>query len=109
MIYIFFRLLSKKLKFFLGICGVHLNVKFSMPYVEFLPVTIPFIFQIEGEKVDLSLFVPEVCTSHDILKSLDMNAKIVNKDGIVLDKRACKYKLQFHGIFIYEIKLFHMG
>ena len=74
---------------FSGICGVHLNVKFSLPYVEFLPVTVPFVFQIEGEKVDLSLFVPEVCTSHDILKSLDMNAKIVNKDGIVLEKRAC--------------------
>ena len=37
--------------------------------------------QIEGDQLDLSLFVPEVYTSHDILKSLDLNAKLVNKDG----------------------------
>lgn len=65
----------------LAICGEHLNLKFSLPYIEFLPATIPFVFQIEGDKLDLSLYVPEVYTSHDILKSLDMNAKIVNRDG----------------------------
>ena len=39
------------------------------------------MIQIEGDQLDLSLFVPEVYTSHDILKSLDLNAKLVNKDG----------------------------
>lgn len=73
----------------MGICGEHMNLKFSLPYTEFLPPNIPFVFQIEGDKLDLSLYVPEVCTSHDILKSLDMNAKIVNKDGVTHWKREC--------------------
>ena len=50
-------------------------------FSEFLPSSIPFVIQIEGDQLDLSLFVPEVYTSHDILKSLDLNAKLVNKDG----------------------------
>ena len=50
-------------------------------FAEFLPSSIPFVIQIEGDQLDLSLFVPEVYTSHDILKSLDLNAKLVNKDG----------------------------
>ena len=63
----------------IAVCGEHLSLKFSLPYTEFLPPTIPFVFQIEGDQLDLSLFVPEVYTSHDILKSLDANAKIINK------------------------------
>lgn len=30
-----------------GICGEHLNVNFSLPYTEFLPIVTPFVFQIE--------------------------------------------------------------
>jgi hypothetical protein len=43
----------------------------------------------QGEKLDLSLYVPEIHTSHEILKSLDMNAKIVNRDGKSHWKRNC--------------------
>ena len=64
-----------------------MNLKFDLPFTQFLPETIPYVFHIEGDKLDLSLFVPEVYTSHDILKSLDVNAKIVNKDGSVQFKR----------------------
>ena len=71
----------------LAVCGEHLNIKFELPYTEFLPPQIPFVFQIEGDQLDLSLFVPQVYTSHDILKSLDINAKLVNKDGKVGWKR----------------------
>lgn len=38
-----------------------------------------FFFQ--GENVDLVLFLPETNTSHDILYSLDLNAKIVTPEG----------------------------
>ena len=64
-----------------------MNLKFDLPFTQFLPEAIPYVFHIEGDKLDLSLFVPEVYTSHDILKSLDVNAKIVNKDGSVQFKR----------------------
>ncbi len=35
----------------------------------------------QGENVDLVLFLPETNTSHDILYSLDLNAKIVTAEG----------------------------
>ena len=43
---------------------------------------IMFLFSnMKGEHIDLVLFLPETNTSHDILYSLDLNAKIVTPEG----------------------------
>ena len=65
----------------LSICGCNLNVKFDIPFTEFLPSIIPYLFEIRGEKLDLAIYLPQTTTSRDILWSLDSNAKIVSRDG----------------------------
>ena len=88
----------------LSICGSTLNVKFDIPYTEFLPTIIPFVFEIRGQKLDLSIYLPQTTTSRDILCSLDSNAKIVARDGKNIwkkelnkgkwrsDKNGCSYE-----------------
>ena len=65
----------------LAICGENLKISFSLPYKEFLPRAIPYLFNIKGQKVDLSLFLPETNTSRDIFRSLDCNAKVISRNG----------------------------
>ena len=66
---------------YLAICGEDLNMTFDLPYTEFLPSTISYNFDIQGEQLDLSLFLPETNTSRDMLYSLDTNAKISTSEG----------------------------
>ena len=47
------------------------QVDFSLPYTEFLPDVVPFVFRVSGETLELCTFLPETNTSHDILASLD--------------------------------------
>ncbi|XP_063974640.1 bridge-like lipid transfer protein family member 1 isoform X5 [Diachasmimorpha longicaudata] len=65
----------------IAFCGDFFELSFSLPFVDFLPVTIPLGFWIQGESVDLSLYLPEVNTSRIILLALDKNAKIMTRDG----------------------------
>ena len=65
----------------LALCGDLMSLKFTLPYLEFLPATILYNFVIEGSRVDLSLLLPETNTSRDILRSLDLNAKVSTRDG----------------------------
>ena len=65
----------------LAICGKLLSLDFSLPYTEFLPDIVPFLFRVSGERLDLSAYLPDINTSHDILFSLDTSAKIVGRDG----------------------------
>ena len=65
----------------LAICGKLLSLDFSLPYTEFLPDVVPFLFRVSGERLDLSAYLPDINTSHDILFSLDTSAKIVGRDG----------------------------
>eukprot|EP00095_Tigriopus_kingsejongensis_P008238 maker-scaffold230_size244653-snap-gene-0.11 protein:Tk08238 transcript:maker-scaffold230_size244653-snap-gene-0.11-mRNA-1 annotation:"PREDICTED: uncharacterized protein KIAA1109-like isoform X7" len=85
---------------YMGICGQILKVAFDLPNTEFLPDSIPFLFDISGEVIDLVLYLHPTNTSHDILKALDDNAKLVTQDGKWKWKRdgqetrwrsACKY------------------
>ena len=71
----------------LAICGNLLNVKFDLPYTEFLPQIIPFHFEISGQKLDLAVYLPETTSSRDILWSLDSNAKILVRDGNLVWKK----------------------
>ena len=47
------------------------QVVFSLPYTEFLPDVVPFVFCMSGETLELCTFLPETNTSHDILASLN--------------------------------------
>ena len=65
----------------LAICGKLLSLDFSLPYTEFLPEIVPFKFLVSGERLDLSVYLPDTNTSHHILFTLDNSAKIVGRDG----------------------------
>lgn len=41
----------------------------------------------QGESVDLAIYLPEVYTSRNILLSLDKNAKLLSRDGTILHPR----------------------
>lgn len=61
-------------------------MSFDLPFVDFLPQTIPLRFWIQGESVDLAMYTPEVFTSRNIILALDKNAKVLARDG-TLTKR----------------------
>ena len=72
---------------FLAICGQLLSLEFSLPFTEFLPNTVPFIIKVSGEQLDLSAFLPDTNTSHDILFTLDQSARLVGREGQLVWKR----------------------
>ncbi|XP_020299517.1 uncharacterized protein KIAA1109 isoform X4 [Pseudomyrmex gracilis] len=65
----------------IAFCGDFFDLSFDLPFVDFLPPTIPLRFWIQGESVDLSFYLPEVNTNRIILLALDKNAKIMTRDG----------------------------
>ncbi|KAG7214078.1 hypothetical protein KM043_001440 [Ampulex compressa] len=65
----------------IAFCGEFFDLSFDLPFVDYLPITIPLRFWIQGESVDLAFYLPEVNTSRAILLALDKNAKIMTRDG----------------------------
>ncbi|XP_076663218.1 transmembrane protein KIAA1109 homolog tweek isoform X12 [Andrena cerasifolii] len=65
----------------IAFCGEFFELSFDLPFVDYLPVTIPLRFWIQGESVDLSFYLPEVNTNRTILLALNKNAKIMTRDG----------------------------
>ncbi|XP_057320080.1 bridge-like lipid transfer protein family member 1 isoform X4 [Microplitis mediator] len=65
----------------IAFCGEIFDLSFDLPFTEYLPVTIPLRFWIQGESVDLSFYLPEVNTNRVVLLALDKNAKIITRDG----------------------------
>lgn len=61
----------------LAFCGEVFDMSFDLPFVDFLPQTIPLRFWIQGESVDLTMYTPEVFSSRNIILALDKNAKIL--------------------------------
>ena len=72
---------------FLAICGQLLSIEFTLPFTDFLPDTVPFVFKVTGEQLDLSAFLPDTNTSHDILFTLDQSARLVGREGQLVWKR----------------------
>ncbi|XP_069356448.1 bridge-like lipid transfer protein family member 1 [Maniola hyperantus] len=58
-------------------CGDLLDVSFDLPFVDFLPDVIPLKIWVQGEAVDMSLYLPEVNTSRLLLLSIDKNMKLI--------------------------------
>ncbi|XP_039287951.1 LOW QUALITY PROTEIN: transmembrane protein KIAA1109 [Nilaparvata lugens] len=72
----------------LAFCGELFELTFELPFTDFLPATLPLKFWIQGEGMDLSLFLPSVFTSRSILLSLDQNAKVLGRNGKVINLRS---------------------
>jgi hypothetical protein len=70
----------------LALCAHFLHLSFDLPFDEFLPETLPLNFSIQGESIDLSLFIPEFHTSRNIVQSLEKYAKVLSKDGSTTKK-----------------------
>ncbi|KAF5303327.1 hypothetical protein FQA39_LY10066 [Lamprigera yunnana] len=70
----------------IALCAHFLHLSFDLPFEEFLPETIMLNFSIQGESIDLSLFIPEYHTSRNIVLSLEKNAKVLSKDGSMTKK-----------------------
>ncbi|XP_069959318.1 bridge-like lipid transfer protein family member 1 isoform X14 [Cherax quadricarinatus] len=62
-------------------CGELFELKFCLPFVDFLPETVLLKFAILAEAVDLSLYLPPSNTSRNIITALDRNAKLVDKEN----------------------------
>ena len=71
----------------MAICGQNLSIEFTLPFTDFLPDTVPFVFKVLGEQLDLSAFLPDTNTSHDILFTLDQSARLVGREGQLVWKR----------------------
>ncbi|XP_050533025.1 transmembrane protein KIAA1109 homolog isoform X6 [Daktulosphaira vitifoliae] len=67
----------------IAVSGDLFDFSFDLPFIGFLPETLPLRFWIQGESIDLSMYLPVVCTSRSILLSLNKNAKILGRDGKV--------------------------
>lgn len=65
----------------IAVSGDLFDFSFDLPFTEFLPETLPLRFWIQGESIDLSMYLPEVYTSRSVLLSLNKNAKILGRDG----------------------------
>lgn len=65
----------------LAFCGDLFDLSFSLPFDDYLPVTVPLKFWIHGEGLDLSMFIPEVSTSRPMIWGIDQNARILTRDG----------------------------
>ncbi|XP_063234537.1 bridge-like lipid transfer protein family member 1 isoform X2 [Bacillus rossius redtenbacheri] len=76
----------------MAFCGELFDLSFDLPFKDFLPVTIPLHFWIQGESVDLALYLPEVSSSHCILLALDLSAKVLGRNGNVKPKGAVQRK-----------------
>nr|CAD7425599.1 unnamed protein product [Timema monikensis] len=71
----------------IAFCGELFDLSFDLSFNNFLPTTIPLRFWIQGESVDLTFYLPEVCSSHSILLAIDTNIKILCRDGVVKYKQ----------------------
>nr|XP_018906485.1 PREDICTED: uncharacterized protein KIAA1109 isoform X3 [Bemisia tabaci] len=71
----------------LAFCGELFDFSFDLPFVDFLPNSLLLKFWVQGESMDLSLYLNEVYTSRTILLAIDQNAKLLQRDGTILHPR----------------------
>lgn len=70
----------------LALCAHLFHLSFDLPFDQFLPDTVPLTFSIQGESIDLSLFIPEVHTSRNVILALEKYSKILSKEGSLRQK-----------------------
>ncbi|BES96456.1 Fragile site-associated protein C-terminus [Nesidiocoris tenuis] len=72
---------------YMAFCGELFDFSFDLPFNDFLPPNILLKFWIQGESMDLALYLPEVFSSRNILLSLDQTAKLLGRDGNLMGPR----------------------
>ncbi|XP_017781272.1 PREDICTED: uncharacterized protein KIAA1109 isoform X3 [Nicrophorus vespilloides] len=65
----------------IALCAHFMHLSFNMPFDEFLPDTVALNFSIQGESIDLTLFIPEFHTSRNVVTALEKYAKVHAKDA----------------------------
>ncbi|XP_045469148.1 transmembrane protein KIAA1109 isoform X3 [Harmonia axyridis] len=70
----------------LGCCAHFIHLSFDLPFDEYLPETIPLNFGIQGESIDLSLFIPEFHSTRNTVTALHKHSKLLSKDGTTTKK-----------------------
>ena len=55
----------------LAICGDDFELSFDLPFIEFLPVTLPLKLWIQGQNLDASIHVPKTNANRDVIQELD--------------------------------------
>nr|CAH8826612.1 unnamed protein product [Trichobilharzia regenti] len=65
----------------LGFRAKKLMLTFDLPFVDFLPATVPVIYTIEGSSVSLRFSIPETSTLHYLIQELHNRLKFVNGRG----------------------------
>ncbi|XP_071088521.1 bridge-like lipid transfer protein family member 1 [Haliotis cracherodii] len=70
----------------IAFCGENMDLSLQLPFVDFLPVTLPIQLVIKGETVDCRLYLPESNTSRHVVIALAENMKIFDRDGNPTDK-----------------------
>ncbi|CAH8434523.1 unnamed protein product [Heterobilharzia americana] len=58
-----------------------LSLTFDLPFVDFLPTTVPIIYSIEGSSVSLRFSIPETSTLYYLVQEVHNRLKFVNGRG----------------------------
>ncbi|XP_065578984.1 bridge-like lipid transfer protein family member 1 isoform X2 [Artemia franciscana] len=66
---------------YVGVCGDLFDLSFSLSFVDFLPEQHLLQFWIQGEVLELYLYLPPVNTNRDLLQTLMKEAKFVEVPG----------------------------
>ncbi|KAK9502019.1 hypothetical protein O3M35_012630 [Rhynocoris fuscipes] len=83
---------------FIAFCGDLFDFSFDLPFTDFLPPNLPLKFWIQGESMDLSLYLPEVYTSRCTLLSLDKCATLLGRDGNIMPPRTTESNKKWRNI-----------
>ncbi|KAK4473737.1 hypothetical protein MN116_003079, partial [Schistosoma mekongi] len=68
---------------YLGFHAKKLMFTFDLPFIDFLPVTVPIIYNVEGSSVSLRMSIPETSTLYYLLQEVHNRLKFVNGRGQV--------------------------
>lgn len=62
----------------LAICGDKYDMTFDLPFIEFIPSTVPIKIWIQGESLEAAVHVPESNPNRDLIELLYSSAKLNN-------------------------------
>ncbi|GBL75453.1 Uncharacterized protein KIAA1109 [Araneus ventricosus] len=79
---------------YLAVSGDQFELSFDLPFVEYLPPTVALKFWIQGESVDMCMYLPEVNPNRDIILMLERCSKLTCRNGspVVQDNNSKKWR-----------------
>lgn len=64
----------------LAITGEDFELSFDLPFVEFLPLTVPIKLWIQGQSLEAAIHIPKTNPNRDIIESLAATSKLCHMD-----------------------------